>query len=184
VLARPILFRVGPCFGLIFSARARAGPKSPAHIPSTSCGQPATAILEGVHVARGRAGGEGARGARRLDWWLIFVVHGRTLRGGALSFYSRSRQRQQAPQRTRAGDKRRSLRAIVLKVPVLFAYLLYRIKCLLVRYPDVTTVHNNNHVNYLPKRSQDFLLIVSALRIIFFYLTNRVDIVVKERSCR
>jgi hypothetical protein len=36
--ARPILFRVGPCFGLLFSGRARAGPKSPAHIPSTSYG--------------------------------------------------------------------------------------------------------------------------------------------------
>jgi hypothetical protein len=36
VLARPILFRVGPCFGLLFSGRARASPKSPAHIPSTS----------------------------------------------------------------------------------------------------------------------------------------------------
>jgi hypothetical protein len=37
VLARPILFRVVSCFGLLFSGRARAGPKSPAHIPSTSC---------------------------------------------------------------------------------------------------------------------------------------------------
>jgi hypothetical protein len=36
VLARPILFRVGPYFGLLFSGRARAGPKSPAHIPSTN----------------------------------------------------------------------------------------------------------------------------------------------------
>jgi hypothetical protein len=34
--ARPILFRVGPCFGLLFSDRARASPKSPAYIPSTS----------------------------------------------------------------------------------------------------------------------------------------------------
>jgi hypothetical protein len=36
VLARPILFRAGPCFGLLFSGRARAGPKSPAQIPSSS----------------------------------------------------------------------------------------------------------------------------------------------------
>ena len=43
MLARPILFRVGPCFGLLFSGRARAGPKSPAQIPSTT--------LEDVAVA-------------------------------------------------------------------------------------------------------------------------------------
>jgi hypothetical protein len=35
VLARPILFRAGPCFGLLFSGRARAGLKSPVQIPST-----------------------------------------------------------------------------------------------------------------------------------------------------
>jgi hypothetical protein len=29
------------------------------------------------------------------------------------------------------------------------------------------TAHNNTHINYSPKRTQDFLLIVSALRIIF-----------------
>jgi hypothetical protein len=40
VLARPILFRVGPCFGLLFSSRARASPKNPAHIPSTKYEQP------------------------------------------------------------------------------------------------------------------------------------------------
>jgi hypothetical protein len=43
---------------------------------------------------------------------------------------------------------------------------------LLVGCPCVATAHNNTHVNYPPKRSQDFLLIASALRIIFFYLTN------------
>jgi hypothetical protein len=36
----------------------------------------------------------------------------------------------------------------------------------------VATAHNNTHVNYQPKRSQDFLLIVSALCIMFFYLTK------------
>ena len=43
------------------------------------------------------------------------------------------------------------------------------IKYKLVCYPCVATAHNNTHVNYLPKRSQDFLSIFSALRIIFFY---------------
>jgi hypothetical protein len=38
----------------------------------------------------------------------------------------------------------------------------------LVGYPYVATTHNNTHVNYPPKRSQDFLLVVSSLRIIFF----------------
>jgi hypothetical protein len=37
-----------------------------------------------------------------------------------------------------------------------------------IGYPCVATAHNNTHVNYPPKRSQDFLLIVSAIRIIFF----------------
>jgi hypothetical protein len=36
VLARPILFRAGPCFWLLFSGHARADPKSPTHIPSTT----------------------------------------------------------------------------------------------------------------------------------------------------
>jgi hypothetical protein len=31
------------------------------------------------------------------------------------------------------------------------------------------TAHNNTYINYPPKRSQDFLLVVSTLRIIFFY---------------
>jgi hypothetical protein len=39
---------------------------------------------------------------------------------------------------------------------------------ILVGYPCVATAHNNTHVNYPQKRSQDFLFIVSALRIIFF----------------
>jgi hypothetical protein len=42
----------------------------------------------------------------------------------------------------------------------------------LVGCPYVATAHNNTHVKYIPKKSQDFLLIVSALRIIFFDLTN------------
>jgi hypothetical protein len=41
----------------------------------------------------------------------------------------------------------------------------YRI--LLVGYPCVVTAYNNTYVNY-PQKNQDFLLIVSALRIIFF----------------
>jgi hypothetical protein len=55
---------------------------------------------------------------------------------------------------------------------------------ILVVCPCVAMAHNNTYVNYPPKRSQDFLLIVSALRIIFFDLTKHVNIVVKERSCR
>jgi hypothetical protein len=58
---------------------------------------------------------------------------------------------------------------------------IYRI---LVGCSCVATAHNNIHVNYPRKISQDFLLIVSALRINFFGLTKRVDIVVKERPCR
>jgi hypothetical protein len=38
VLARPILFRAGPCFKLLFSDRASAGPRNPTYIPSTSHG--------------------------------------------------------------------------------------------------------------------------------------------------
>jgi hypothetical protein len=41
------------------------------------------------------------------------------------------------------------------------------------RLPVRYDAYNNTHVNYPPKRSQDFLLIVSALCIIFFYLANR-----------
>jgi hypothetical protein len=37
-----------------------------------------------------------------------------------------------------------------------------------VGYPCVATTHKNTHVNYPPKRFQDFLLIVSTLHIIFF----------------
>jgi hypothetical protein len=36
MLAWPILFHVGPCFGLLFLGRARTGSKIPVHIPSTS----------------------------------------------------------------------------------------------------------------------------------------------------
>jgi hypothetical protein len=36
-----------------------------------------------------------------------------------------------------------------------------------IKYDAEWTTHNNIHINYPPKRSQDFLLIVSALRIIF-----------------
>jgi hypothetical protein len=42
----------------------------------------------------------------------------------------------------------------------------------LVGCPCVATAYNNTHVNYPPKKFQDFLLIVSALHIIFFDLTN------------
>jgi hypothetical protein len=37
----------------------------------------------------------------------------------------------------------------------------------LAGYPCVATAHNNTHVNYSPKISQNFLLIVSCLHIIF-----------------
>jgi hypothetical protein len=40
---------------------------------------------------------------------------------------------------------------------------------ILVGYSCIMTAHNNTHVNYLPKRSQGFLLVVSTLHIIFFY---------------
>jgi hypothetical protein len=39
---------------------------------------------------------------------------------------------------------------------------------ILVGYPCVVTAYNNIYVNYPPKRSQDFLLIVSGLHITFF----------------
>jgi hypothetical protein len=42
----------------------------------------------------------------------------------------------------------------------------------LVGCPCVATAHNNTHINYPPKRSQCFLLIVSVLRIIFFMNTR------------
>jgi hypothetical protein len=42
------------------------------------------------------------------------------------------------------------------------------IQYILVGYPCLATDHNNTHVNYPPKRSQDFLLDISTLRIIFF----------------
>jgi hypothetical protein len=45
---------------------------------------------------------------------------------------------------------------------------------LLVGYPCVATDHNNTQINYPPKISQGFLLIVSALRIIFFFINARV----------
>jgi hypothetical protein len=41
-------------------------------------------------------------------------------------------------------------------------------KTILVGYTCVVRAHNNTHINYPLKISQDFLLIVSALRIIFF----------------
>jgi hypothetical protein len=49
---------------------------------------------------------------------------------------------------------------------VLINYL-GNISSILVGCLCVVTAHNNIHVNYSSKRSQDFLLIVSALRIIF-----------------
>jgi hypothetical protein len=51
-------------------------------------------------------------------------------------------------------------------------FSIFSYKYILVGCPYVVTAHNNAHVKYPPKRSQDFLLIVSALRIIFFDLTN------------
>jgi hypothetical protein len=44
------------------------------------------------------------------------------------------------------------------------------IKIILVAYPCVATTHNNINVNYPPKRSQDFLLIIFALCIIFLWM--------------
>jgi hypothetical protein len=44
--------------------------------------------------------------------------------------------------------------------------------CILVDCPCVATAYNNNHVNYLSKKSQYFILIVSAFHIIFFDLAN------------
>jgi hypothetical protein len=48
------------------------------------------------------------------------------------------------------------------------AHLVPRISFLTVGWLCVTIAQNNTHVNYLSKTSQDFLFIVSALRIIFF----------------
>jgi hypothetical protein len=54
----------------------------------------------------------------------------------------------------------------------------FKHKYTLVGYPCVATAHNNTHVNYPLKTSQDFLLVVSTLLIIFFmnarvsYATN------------
>jgi hypothetical protein len=45
-------------------------------------------------------------------------------------------------------------------------------KRILVGCPCVATAYNNTHVNHPPKKFQDFLLTVSALRIIFFDLAN------------
>jgi hypothetical protein len=44
--------------------------------------------------------------------------------------------------------------------------LLHKYK--LVGCPSVATAYNNTHVNYPSKKFQDFLLIVSALCIIYF----------------
>jgi hypothetical protein len=41
-------------------------------------------------------------------------------------------------------------------------------RSILVGRPCVAMAHNNTYINYSPKRFQSFLLIVSALRIIFF----------------
>jgi hypothetical protein len=46
---------------------------------------------------------------------------------------------------------------------------LHKDKVILVGCPCVATGHNNTYVNYPPKRSKVFLLIVSALRIIFLF---------------
>jgi hypothetical protein len=47
---------------------------------------------------------------------------------------------------------------------------------ILVSCPCVATVYNNTHVTYPPKKIQDFLLIVSALRTIFLIWLDDVII--------
>jgi hypothetical protein len=44
------------------------------------------------------------------------------------------------------------------------------LKNVLVRCPCVTTAYNNTHVNYPSKKVKGFLLIVSALCIIYFLI--------------
>jgi hypothetical protein len=44
-----------------------------------------------------------------------------------------------------------------------------QLNILLVGCPCVATAYNNIHINYLSKKIQNFLLIVFALRIIFFF---------------
>jgi hypothetical protein len=47
--------------------------------------------------------------------------------------------------------------------PKYFPYTHHNYKISLVGCPCVATAYNNTHVNYLSKKIQDFLLIVSAL---------------------
>jgi hypothetical protein len=74
-----------------------------------------------------------------------------TVETGALSIVEISRRTKPAP--SPSGTKAHKLTYTVI----------------LVGYSCVATAHNNTHVNYPPKRSQYFLLVVSALHIIFFY---------------
>jgi hypothetical protein len=48
-------------------------------------------------------------------------------------------------------------------------WLWTNVSIIIIGYQYVTTAHDNTHINYLKKRSQDFLLVVFILRIIFFY---------------
>jgi hypothetical protein len=49
-------------------------------------------------------------------------------------------------------------------IPPIFSHYILLVGC-----SCVATAYNNTYVNYQPKKFQDFLLIVSALRIIFFW---------------
>jgi hypothetical protein len=51
----------------------------------------------------------------------------------------------------------------------IYTYIKHIHKVLLVGCPCVATAYNNTHVNYPSKKFQDFLLIVSALCIIYFF---------------
>jgi hypothetical protein len=81
------------------------------------------------------------------------------------------------PQRVN-GDADEDEEAFSIPVPrgdpqnlhVMMFYVIVNDKNKLVGCPYVATIHNNTHVNFPPKRSQVFLLIVSALRIIFFLI--------------
>jgi hypothetical protein len=51
----------------------------------------------------------------------------------------------------------------------IYTYIKHIHKVLLVGCPCVATAYNNTHVNYPSKKFQDFVLIVSALCIIYFF---------------
>jgi hypothetical protein len=54
---------------------------------------------------------------------------------------------------------------------------------ILVGCPCVATAYNNTHVNYPSKKFQDFLLIVSALCIIYFLIWLTDVIVYSMQIC-